>query len=105
MEGMLGVLAEDITLWADGGGKVPGAALRPIHGPDAVARFVADRAQRFAPAERTWRPAQINGQPGLIVYVSGRPLTAMIFHVRDGRIGTIYAVGNPEKLRGLAEPS
>jgi RNA polymerase sigma-70 factor (ECF subfamily) len=104
MDGMLAVLAEDITLWADGGGKVRGAALRPIHGSESVARFVAGILQRFVPAERSMRPAQINGQPGFIVYVSGRPLAAMIFHIRDERIHTIYAVGNPDKLQALPEP-
>jgi len=103
MEGMLAVLAEDITLWADGRGKVPGAALRPIHGADAVARFIIGRTTQFATAERTTRPAQINGQPGFVVYASGRPLTALIFHVRDGRIRAIYAVGNPDKLRNVPE--
>ena len=104
MDGMLAVLAEDITLWADGGGKVRGAALRPIHGPDSVARFIAGVMQRFVPAERTMRTAQINGQPGFIVYVSGRPLTAMIFHVREERIHTIYAIGNPDKLQSVPQP-
>jgi RNA polymerase sigma-70 factor (ECF subfamily) len=103
LEGMLAVIAEDITLWADGGGKVPGAALRPIHGADAVARFIAGRTERTASPGRTTRPMQINGQPGFVVYASGRPMTAMIFHVRDGRIRTIYAVGNPDKLRNVAE--
>jgi len=103
LDGMLGVLAGDITLWADGGGKVPGAALRPIHGADAVARFIIDRTERSASPGRTTRPVQINGQPGFVIYMSGRPLTALIFHVRDGRIRTIYAVGNPDKLRNVAE--
>jgi RNA polymerase sigma-70 factor, ECF subfamily len=103
IDGLLGVLSEDITLWADGGGKVAGAALRPIHGADAVARFITDRTERSASPGRTTRPLQINGQPGFVVYMSGRPLTALIFHVRDGRIRTIYAVGNPDKLRNVAE--
>jgi hypothetical protein len=34
-------------------------------------------------------------------YVSGRPLAALILHIRDGRIRTIYAVGNPDKLQAL----
>jgi RNA polymerase sigma-70 factor (ECF subfamily) len=102
LDGMLAVLAEDITLWADGGGKVPGAALRPVHGADAVARFIAGQAARFASSDRTTRPAEINGQPGFVVYASGRPLTALIFHVRGGRIQAIYAVGNPDKLRSVA---
>jgi RNA polymerase sigma-70 factor (ECF subfamily) len=103
LDGMLAVLADDITLWADGGGKVPGAALRPIHGADTVARFIIDRTERSASPGRTTRPVQINGQPGFVIYMSGRPLTALIFHVRDGRIRTLYAVGNPDKLRNVAE--
>jgi RNA polymerase sigma-70 factor, ECF subfamily len=67
------------------------------------ARFVVGVIQRFVPAERSMRAAQINGQPGLIVYASGRPLAAMIFHIRDERIRTIYAVGNPDKLQAVAE--
>ena len=33
--------------------------------------------------------------------MSGRPLSALIFDIRDGRIQTIYAVGNPDKLQAL----
>ncbi|HEX7942971.1 MAG TPA: sigma factor-like helix-turn-helix DNA-binding protein, partial [Gemmatimonadaceae bacterium] len=104
MDGLLAVLAEDITLWADGGGKVKGAALRPIHGADSVARFVVGVIRRLVPAERSMRPARINGEPGFIVYVSGRPLAAMILDIRDERIRTIYAIGNPDKLHALPEP-
>src|SRR5438105_3096496 len=101
ISGLLAVLAEDITLWADGGGKTRGAALRPISGADAVARFVVGVIQRFVPAERCIRPTRINGEPGFIVYVSGEPLAALIFHIHGGRIGAIYAVGNPDKLQML----
>ena len=104
MDGMLAVLADDITLWADGGGKIKGAALRPIHGADPVARFVVGVMQRFVPAERSMRLTTINGEPGFIVYVSGRPLAAMIFHIRDERIRAIYAIGNPDKLQAVPEP-
>jgi RNA polymerase sigma-70 factor (ECF subfamily) len=101
MEGLLAVLAEDITLWADGAGKIPGAALKPVHGATPVARFVLGVMSRFVPAATILRPAEINGQPGFIVYVSGRPFSALIFDVRDGRIHTIYVVANPDKLRTL----
>lgn len=104
MDGLLAVLAEDITLWADGGGKIPGAARRPVHGADSVARFVVGVIRRFASAERTLRPARINGQPGFIAYVSGRPLAAMILDIRGDRIHTIYAVGNPDKLHAVPKP-
>jgi RNA polymerase sigma-70 factor (ECF subfamily) len=105
MDGLLAVLAEDITLWADGGGKVRGAALRPVTGADSVARFVIGVIQRLVPTGRTMRPARINGEPGFIVYVNGRPLAALILHIRDERIRTIYAVGNPDKLQALPDPA
>jgi RNA polymerase sigma-70 factor (ECF subfamily) len=105
MDGLLAVLAEDITLWADGGGKIPGAALKPVRGPTPVARFVLGIMRRFVPAETTVRPAEINGQPGFIAYVTGRPQSALIFDIRDGRIHAIYAIGNPDKLQTLPESS
>ena len=102
MDGLLAVLAEDITLWADGGGKVPGAALRPVHGADAVARFIMGIMRRFVPAGTTVRPAEINGQQGFIAYVSGRAQAAMVCDIRGERIHTLYAVGNPDKLQNLS---
>jgi RNA polymerase sigma-70 factor (ECF subfamily) len=101
LDGLLALLAEDITVWADGGGKVPGAALKPVRGPTPVARFILGIMRRVVPAGTTLRPAEINGQPGFIAYVSGRPLSALILDIRDGRIHTIYAIGNPDKLQTL----
>jgi len=101
MDGLLTLLAEDITLWADGGGKAPGAALKPIHGAAAVARFVIGVLERFVPEGSVMRPAEINSQPGFLVYVSGHPLAALVFDVRGDRIHTIYAIGNPDKLQAL----
>jgi RNA polymerase sigma-70 factor, ECF subfamily len=101
MDGLLAVLAEDITLWADGGGKAPGAALNPIHGADPVARFILSFSRRFVSQDRALRRAEINGQPGFISYVSGGPVAALVFEIRSDRIRTIYAIGNPDKLRAL----
>jgi len=102
LDGLLEVLAQDITLWADGGGKVPGAALKPVHGARAVARFAIGVVHRFVPADSVIRAAQINGEPGFIVYVSGKPLAALVFQIRGDRIHTIYAIGNPEKLSAIS---
>ena len=101
IDDLLAVLADDITIWADGGGKVRGAALRPVSGALSVARFVIGVLERFVPAERVIRPTEINGQPGFIVYASGRPLAALILDIRAARIHSIYAIGNPDKLQAL----
>jgi len=105
LDGLLGLLAEDITLWADGGGKAEGAALKPVRGATPVARFVLGIMRRVVPAGTTLRRVEINGQPGFIAYVSGRALSALIFDIRDGRIHTIYAIGNPDKLHTLPASS
>jgi RNA polymerase sigma-70 factor (ECF subfamily) len=105
LDGLLAVLAEDITLWADGGGKAKGAALKPVRGAASVARFVLGIMGRVVPVETILRPAQINGQSGFIAYVSGRPLAALILNIQDGRIHTIYAVANPDKLQALPASS
>jgi RNA polymerase sigma-70 factor (ECF subfamily) len=98
--GLLSVLAEDITIYTDGGGKSR-AALRPIVGANSVARFIVGVLQRFVPVERTLRPARINGQPGFVVYASGRLIAALIFDIRDERIHAIYSVSNPDKIGRL----
>jgi RNA polymerase sigma-70 factor, ECF subfamily len=105
LDGLLALLAEDIVLWADGGGKAPGAARRPVRGATPVARFVLNVMRTVVPAGTTLRPAEINGQPGFIAYLSGRPLSALILDVRGGRIQSIYAIANPDKLQSLPQPS
>ena len=104
IDGLVGLLSEDITFWADGGGKVPGAATRPIHGPESVARFVAQRARGGKDRGGQVRLTRINGQPGFIVDVQGKPQAALILGIRDGRIHDIYAIANPDKLVALSSP-
>jgi RNA polymerase sigma-70 factor, ECF subfamily len=101
LNGLLAILAEDITLYGDAGGKLPGAARKPIHGAAAVAGGALAFARRLAPAGVTLRQAVINGQPGIIAYVSGKTYSALIFDIRDGRIRTLYAISNPDKLGRL----
>ena len=103
VDGIVAVLAEDITLWTDGGGRARGATLAPVHGAENVARFVADVLRRHVPAERTVRLTRINGQPGFLVYVGGRAHAAVIFEVREARIQAIYSISNPDKLQSLPD--
>ena len=98
MEGMLALLAEDIVLYSDGGGKVS-AALNPIYGPDRVGRFLFGLAHK-APPDTEVRPAVLNGQPGYVVYMGGKLFNTITLDIRGGRIQNVYIVVNPDKLHG-----
>lgn len=99
VEGLLDVLEQDVTWFSDGGGA-PGVAKKPIHGAKIVIRFVLNLV-RQAPENTTTRPAELNGRPGYIIYVDGRPFTALSFSFTGDRIKAIYAVANPDKLRSI----
>ena len=103
MEGLIGLLSEDVTLWSDGGGKVA-AAPYPIHGPRAVARFLLG-VLRTVPPGFSARPAQINGGPGVVGYVDGHATSVVALDFEDGRLRGIRIVVNPQKLRALPPSS
>jgi RNA polymerase sigma-70 factor, ECF subfamily len=105
LDGLVAILADDITLWADGGGKAAGAAVKkPVCGSGAVARVAIGAARRVLAAGGTIRATRINGQPGFVAYVRGRAVSALIFDVKDERIQTIYVIANPDKLKILPPP-
>lgn len=99
MPALLELLADDVTLWSDGGGKAR-SALNPIHGSDKVARFFLG-VLRKAPSTLAVQPANINGQPGIISYADGNPLNVLTLDLADGRIKAVRIVANPEKLRSV----
>jgi RNA polymerase sigma-70 factor (ECF subfamily) len=99
--GLVATLADDITLWSDGGGKVR-AARNPIHGADAVARFLMG-VLRKAPAGLDTRIAHVNGQPGVVSYLDGRPCAVLLLEIAEERIQGLRLVVNPDKLQHLAE--
>ena len=92
------ILAEDVVLYSDGGGK-RAAALKPIHGADKVLRLFSGIARKNAALLATQvRPAIINGLAGLVLREDDGSLDTMAFEHRDGRITAIYATRNPDKL-------
>ena len=97
MQGFLDLLAEDVTLRSDGGGKVA-AALNPIYGPSNVARFFIGVSTKM-PASFEIRRAWVNGAPGAITYVDGRPQSVITADVEDGKVRAVHIVVNPDKLR------
>jgi RNA polymerase sigma-70 factor, ECF subfamily len=94
------MLAEDVTLWADAGGKVKQAALRPISGRDAVARFSIG-TRRFLQENSQTEIAEVNGQPAVVFRVDGQAFLVLAIDVEAGRIQTIRLMANPEKLSHL----
>lgn len=95
------LLAGDAVLYSDGGGKRR-AALNPIHGRDAILRFMAKLVERASiPDPSAFQRAWINGMPGFVMHDPGGPAT-IAFELRDGHVAGIYYVCNPDKLRHLA---
>jgi RNA polymerase sigma-70 factor, ECF subfamily len=97
------MLAEDIFLISDGGGRVP-AALRPILGRDNVVRMILGLAAKFRQhlPELQSTPATVNGLAGFVFHDSSGPFQTLALETRDdGKITVIYSVRNPDKLRHL----
>ena len=106
LAGLEELLAEDVVLHGDGGGKVPALA-RAIHGRERVARtLVAWVTAGRRIGGLSLRPEVVNGQPGAVVVdAEGRPLAVWSLDVADGRIRAVRSVVNPDKLRHLSPRS
>lgn len=93
------LLAEDVALVPDGGGQ-RGAAIRVLHGRDAVAAFVLG-VRRVAPDFLQYELTTLNGQRALLARTAeGKPFFALFAACADGVIQHIYAVSG-RKLRGI----
>jgi RNA polymerase sigma factor (sigma-70 family) len=124
VDALLAVLAPDVTLVADSGGKARAPRV-PLHGAPAIARFLRAVTQpetlaRFLASIGTAgasgtaggeedaagafgaRIAEVNGGPGILATVGGRVVAVLTVYVADDRVQTIHLVANPEKLARLA---
>ena len=95
------LLAEDVVLHADGGGKAS-ANLNPVKGLEkAIALIIGVRRKWPPPAGTTVRLARINGHPGLVLAAGGVVFQTVGLEIDGDRIAAVYTVRNPEKLSGL----
>jgi RNA polymerase sigma-70 factor (ECF subfamily) len=102
MERLRVLLAADVTIYADGGGKAS-AHMAPVAGLDNVMRLFATFASVFAVSRsRLVRYGFINGLPGFITIEGGNILQTTALEIEDGRVVAVYAVRNPDKLRHVA---
>ncbi|ALM51916.1 sigma-70 family RNA polymerase sigma factor [Halomonas huangheensis] len=101
MQALGTMLAADISVHADGGGK-RAAASRPILGFAAVMKFHEGLAVKLQEHGSTLvRTGFINGLPGFISLEADGEFQTTAFDIEDGRIAAIYVVRNPDKLRHL----
>ena len=108
LDALTQLLASDVRVVTDGGGKVR-AALEVIDGADCAARFLVEVTRKRPGAwwrdEFTVRFATINGLPGVIVDAPEGPVQTAAFEIEDDVIRALYVVRNPDKLRHLAKAS
>jgi RNA polymerase sigma-70 factor (ECF subfamily) len=100
LDGLMQLLSDDVELWADGGGKVRGAATRPIHGRAAVAQFVLATARRSVPTLRV-EVADVNAEPAMIARAGDEVRLVVSISVDQGQIHAIRVIANPDKLQEL----
>ena len=98
IEGLRELLAADVQMVADGGGKGPALA-RSVFGADNVARLLASIFPLLTRIDARVEPRELNGHPGAIVRDrDDKVVGTLTLDVLDGRIQTIRSVVNPDKL-------
>jgi RNA polymerase sigma-70 factor (ECF subfamily) len=115
LDGLTGLLAEDVTLVGDGGGRAK-APLRTLRGTAKVARFLASltkgtNTRRFldsigADSLEGLRTGvfEVNGGPAAYVAFGDQVVAVIILEVAGDRVQDVYMVVNPEKMSRLRPP-
>jgi len=100
LQALTQLLASDVRVVTDGGGKVQ-AALNVLEGADRAGRFLIGTARKGWRENFTLRFATINGLPGVIVDGPDGLVQTNAFEIEDGVVRALYIVRNPDKLRHL----
>jgi RNA polymerase sigma-70 factor, ECF subfamily len=101
MKALGAMLAADVSLRADGGGKRP-AATEPVFGFDAVMKVHEYLAALFREnGSKLVRTGFVNGLPGFITLEADGEFSTTALEIEDGKVAAIYVVRNPDKLRHL----
>jgi RNA polymerase sigma-70 factor (TIGR02957 family) len=103
---LMQLLAPDVTLWTDGGGKVR-QAMHPVTGAARVAAWFAAIGTRpyqgVEPADMTIELVELNGGPGIVFTGAGRVIATLTLDLDErGHIAAIHNVANPDKLGAVA---
>jgi RNA polymerase sigma-70 factor (ECF subfamily) len=100
--GLEALLAHDVVLTGDGGGKVPALA-RSLHGRNRVARTLLNWLKLGSRVPgASMRIVEVNGGPGaLLLDGQERLLAVWAFEIGDGQIRSVSSIVNPDKLAHL----
>ncbi|HEX6934624.1 MAG TPA: RNA polymerase sigma-70 factor [Streptosporangiaceae bacterium] len=105
MDALLGMLAPDVVLLGDGGGKAQTVG-KPVAGRLRVMRLLVGALRRATKLGASVRLAWVNGQPGAVAYdADGRVINVVELDIADGVVQAIRAVANPDKLAHLGPVS
>jgi RNA polymerase sigma-70 factor (ECF subfamily) len=101
LDGLTGLLAEDVVVYGDGGG-VPPSWPHAIVGAERVARLLHGVARQIRERDGRLERVDVNGQPGAVCYdADGGVVSAFCLDIADGRVQTFRSVINPAKLGHL----
>src|SRR5262249_23783322 len=101
LDGFLQLLAEDVVLWIDGGGKARGAATHILRGSEAVAQFLLASPRLLRRSYPTQLP-QVNGEQAVIIRADSQVVVVISMTLDAGRVSEIRVIGNPEKLKWVS---
>jgi len=103
LEAFESLLAQDVELHGDGGGKAPALA-RPVHGRARVARTLTAWWRAALRLGATARRVDINGEPGAVwLDPEGKIISVLVLDIAEGQIQALRGIVNPDKLQHLGE--
>ncbi|WP_078917118.1 RNA polymerase sigma factor SigJ [Streptomyces sp. NRRL S-813] len=98
---LMEILAPDVTVWTDGGGRRRQAGLRPVHGRDKAVRLLTSYAAQRTPRELEIRHRRVNGDDAAVLFQGDAPFAVMVMDLtpEGDQVSGVYIVTNPDKLQ------
>ena len=101
LEGLVTMLADDVTLLPDGGGT-RGAAIRILQGRDSVAQFVIGITKKTPLDIMRIGLELVNEQWAIVIrQKTGEAFNVILMDTQDGKIQRLYTIAGEQKLQGM----
>jgi RNA polymerase sigma factor (sigma-70 family) len=101
LNALLALLAPDVTMWGDGGGKARAAGLHSVRGRDKIARILVGESTRRPIPSLGVRYRTVNGDPSALLLSGDSLFAVIVLDLDEDLIAGIYAVTNPDKLPSI----